>query len=250
MSSVFVIIQSLSVTSNIRGIMFILMRHFACYMLQFAYDLSLSHSTACHLQRIDVYVDNAILYQLCLLVFQRLALAISPLKVHLLITRKHVAIAVGVTVTLSLIVDTLFAVSVTTTCQEKQEHVDFDSPHVLYDICLALLLVLLLVCSIIISLFCTKVFGIPLESTPQQKQSKVAAIAIISFMFIYVLLIGLNIYIYYACPDNTNAYFDSDWLINHLPLLLYKFTPNVLFLRLKSIWYFLLPSCKCIESDR
>ena len=130
MSSVFVIIQSLSVTSNIRGIMFILMRHFACCMLQFAYDLSVSHSTACHLQKIDVYVDNAILYQLCLLVFQRLALAISPLKVHLLITRKHVAIAVGVTVTLSLIVDTLFAVSVTTTCQENQEHVDCDSPHV------------------------------------------------------------------------------------------------------------------------
>ena len=249
MSSVFVIIQSLSVTSIIRGIIFILMRHFACYMLQFAYDLSVSHSTACHLQRIDVYVDNAILYQLCLLVFQRLALAISPLKVHLLITRKHVAIVVGVTVTFSLIVDTLFAVSVTTTCQEKQEHVDFDSPHVLHKICLALLLVLLLVCSIIISLFRTKLFGIPLESIPQQKQSKVAAIAIITFMFIYVLLIGLNIYIYYACPDNTNAYFDSDWLINHLPLLLYKFIPNVLFLRLKSIRYFRLPSCKCIESD-
>jgi hypothetical protein len=134
-SPVFVIIQSLSATSIIRGIIFILMRHFACYMLQFAYDLPLSHSTACQLQRIDVYVDNTIIYQLFLLVFQRLALAISPLKVHLLITRKHVAIAVGVTVTFSLIVDTLFAVSVTTTCQEKQEHVYFDSPHALYEIC-------------------------------------------------------------------------------------------------------------------
>jgi len=248
-SSVFVIMQSLSATSIIRGIIFILMRHFACCMLQFAYDLSLSHSTACHLQRIDVYIDNAILYQLCLLVFQRLALAISPLKVHLLITRKHVAIAVGVTVTFSLMVDTLFAVSVTTTCQKKQGRVDFDSPHILHDMCLALLLVLLLVCSIIISLFRTKLFGIPLESTPQQKQSKVAAIAIISFMSIYVILIGLNIYIYYVCPDNTNAYFASDWLINHLPLLLYNIIPIVLFLRLKSIRNFLLPSCKCINSD-
>ena len=134
-SPVFVIIQSLSATSIIRGIIFILMRHFACYMLQFAYDLSVSHSTACQLQRIDVYVDNTIIYQLFLLVFQRLALAISPLKVHLLITRKHVAIAVGVTVTFSLIVNTLFAESVTTTCQEKQEHVYFDSPHALYEIC-------------------------------------------------------------------------------------------------------------------
>ena len=249
-SSVFVIIQSLSVTSIIRGIIFILMRHFECYMLQFAHDLSLSHSTACHLQRIDVYVDNAILYQLCLLVFQRLALAISPLKVHLLITRKHVVMAIGVAVTISWIVDTLFAVSVTTTCQEKQECVDLDSPQVLYEICLALLLVLLLACSIIISLFRTKLFGIPLESTPQQIQSKVAAIAIISFMSIYVLFIGLNIYIYYACLDNTNAYFDSDWLINHLPLLLYKFIPIILFLRLKSIRNFLLPPCKCINYDR
>jgi hypothetical protein len=55
------------------------------------------------------YVDNVILFQLCLLVIQRLALTISPLKVHLLMTRKHVMKAIGVTVIASLIVDTLFA---------------------------------------------------------------------------------------------------------------------------------------------
>jgi hypothetical protein len=56
-----------------------------------------------------------ILFQLCLLVIQRLALTISPLKVHLLMTRKHVMKAIGVVVMASLIVDTLFAVFVTTT---------------------------------------------------------------------------------------------------------------------------------------
>ena len=70
------------------------------------------------------------------------------------------------------------------------------------------------------------------------------------YYFIYVDLCPfnwLNIYIYYACPDNTNAYFYSDWFINHLLLLLYKYIPIILFLRLKSIRDFLLPSCKCID---
>jgi hypothetical protein len=62
-----------------------------CYMLQFAYDLSVSHSTACHLQRIDVYVDNAILYQLCLLVFQRLALIIEQTKSKTRSNAKHIS---------------------------------------------------------------------------------------------------------------------------------------------------------------
>ena len=49
-SPVFVIIQSLSATSIIRGIMFFLMKFVGCYMLQFAYDMSrlslLSHTKA------------------------------------------------------------------------------------------------------------------------------------------------------------------------------------------------------------
>jgi hypothetical protein len=70
--------------------------------------MSRSQSTACHIQGLAEYVDNVILFQLCLLVIQRLALTISPLKVHLLMTRKHVMKAIGVTVMASLIVDTLF----------------------------------------------------------------------------------------------------------------------------------------------
>ena len=96
---------------------------------------------SCHIQRLDEYVDNVILFQLCLLVIQRLALTISPLKVHLLMTRKHVMKAIGVTVMASLIVDTLFAIFVTTTCQEVKERINYDSPQVVYRMCLALLLV-------------------------------------------------------------------------------------------------------------
>ena len=70
-SPVFVIIQSLSATSIIRGIMFSLKKFVGCYLLQFAYDMSRSRSTACHIQRFDEYVDNVILFQLCLLVIQR-----------------------------------------------------------------------------------------------------------------------------------------------------------------------------------
>jgi hypothetical protein len=55
-------------------------------------------------------------------------------------TRKHVKKAIGVTVMASLIVDTLFAVFVTTTCQKVQERVDYDSPQVVYKMCLALFL--------------------------------------------------------------------------------------------------------------
>jgi hypothetical protein len=73
-----------------QSIIFFLMKFVGCYMLQFAYDMSRSQSTACHIQGLAEYVDNVILFQLCLLVIQRLALTISPLKVHLLMTRKHV----------------------------------------------------------------------------------------------------------------------------------------------------------------
>ena len=44
-SPVFVIIQSLSATSIIRGIIFFLMKFVGCYMLQFAYDMSHSQYT-------------------------------------------------------------------------------------------------------------------------------------------------------------------------------------------------------------
>ena len=177
-SPVFVIIQSLSATSIIRGIMFFLMKFVGCYLLQFAYDMSRRRSTACHIQRLDEYVDNVILFQLCLLVIQRLALTISPLKVHLLMTRTHVMKAIGVTVMASLIVDTLFAIFVTTTCQEVNERINYDSPQVVYRMCLALFLVFLLVCSMIISLVRRTMNGVSLQVTSQQQQSKVASIAI------------------------------------------------------------------------
>jgi hypothetical protein len=45
-------------------------------------------------------------------------------------TRKHVMKAIGVTVMASLIVDTLFAIFVTTTCQEVKERINYDSPQV------------------------------------------------------------------------------------------------------------------------
>ena len=248
-SPVFVIIQSLSATSIIRGIIFFLMKFVGCYMLQFAYDMSRSQYTACHIQGLAEYVDNVILFQLCLLVIQRLALTISPLKVHLLMTRKHVMKAIGVTVMASLIVDTLFAVFVTTTCQKVQERIDYDSPQVVYKMCLALFLVFLLVCSMIISLVRRTMNGISLQVTSQQQQSKVASIAIISFMSVDFFVFGLNIYIYYACPADTNIFLASDLLITHLPLLLYNIIPIVLFLRLKSIRNFILRPCKCINSD-
>jgi hypothetical protein len=63
-SPVFVIIQSLSATSIIRGIIFFLMKFVGCYILQFAYDMSRSQSTACHIQGLAEYVDNVILFQL------------------------------------------------------------------------------------------------------------------------------------------------------------------------------------------
>jgi len=248
-SPVFVIIQSLSATSIIRGIMFFLMKFVGCYMLQFAYDMSRSRSTACHIQKLDEYVDNVILFQLCLLVIQRLALTISPLKVHLLMTRKHVMKAIGVTVMASLIVDTLFAIFVTTTCQEVKERINYDSPQVVYRMCLALFLVFLLVCSMIISLVRRTMSGVSLQVTSQQQQSKVASIAIISFMSVYVFVFGLNIYIYYACPADTNVFLASNFLVTYLPLLLYNIIPIVLFLRLKSIRNFILRPCKCINSD-
>ena len=249
-SPVFVIIQSLSATSIIRGVMFFLMMFFGCYMLQFGYDITGSHSAACHIQRLDEYVDNVILFQLCLLVIQRLAMTISPLKVHLLMTRKHVMKAIGITVMASLIVDTLFSLFVTTTCKEIQNRVDFDSPHVVYRMVLALLLVFLLICSKIISLVRKTMNEVSLQVTSQQQQSKVASIAIISFMLVHVILVGLNIYIYYTCPTDTNVFLASDWLITYLPLLLYNIIPIVLFLRLKSIRNFILRPCKRINSTR
>lgn len=249
-SPVFVIIQSLSATSIIRGIMFFLMMFFGCYMLQFGLDITGSPSAACHIQRLDEYVDNVILFQLCLLVIQRLALTISPLKVHLLMTRKHVMKAIGITVMASLIVDTLFSLFVTTTCKEIQNRVDFDSPHVVYRMVLALLLVFLLICSMIISLVRKTMNEVSLQVTSQQQQSKVASIAIISFMLVHVILVGLNIYIYYTCPTDTNVFLASDWLITYLPLLLYNIIPIVLFLRLKSIRNFILRPCKRINSTR
>lgn len=249
-SPVFVIIQSLSATTIIRGIIFFLMRFFACHMLQFAYDISHSVSSACHVQRLGEYVENVILFQLGLLIIQRIAMTISPLKVRLLMTRKHAMKAIGVTVMASFLVDTLFAVLVATTCQKIQERVDFDSPHVLYRMCLALLLVLLFICSMIISLIRRTIYGKSLRATSQQQQSKVASIAIISFMSIYVFLYGLNIYIYISCPADTNVFLASDWLVNYLPLLLYNIIPFVLFLRLKSIRNFILRPFKCINSDR
>jgi hypothetical protein len=48
--------------------------------------------------------------------------------------------------------------------------------------------------------------GVSLQVTSQQQQSKVASIAIISFMSVYVFVFGLNIYIYYACPADTNVF--------------------------------------------
>jgi hypothetical protein len=69
------------------------------------------------------------------------------------------------------------------------------------------------------------------------------------FMSVDVFVFGLNIYIYYACPADTNVFLAADLLITHLPLLLYNIIPIVLFLRLKSIRNFILRPCKCINSD-
>ena len=248
-SPVFVIIQSLCATSIIRGITFFLMKFVGCYIIQFAYDMSRSQSTACHIHGLGGYVDNLILFQLCLLVIQRIALTISPLKVHLLMTRKHVMKAIGVTVMASLIVDTLFSIFVATTCQKVQERVNYDSPQVVYKMCLALLLVFLLVCSMIISLVRRTMHEVYLQVTSLQQQSKVASIAIISFMSVYFFVFGVNIYIYYACPADTNAFLASNFLVTHQPLLLYNIIPIVLFLRLKSIRNFILRPCKCKNSD-
>ena len=86
-----------------------------------------------------------------------------------------------------------------------------------------------------------------LQTSSQKKQSKVAYIAIISYMAIYVPLTGLDIYMYYACPDNTEAFYVIEWLLKHTPLLLYVTIPIILFLRLKSVRKIIRPlCCRCI----
>jgi hypothetical protein len=47
-------------------------------------------------------------------------------------------------------------------------------------------------------------------------------------MAIYVPLTGLDICMYYACPDNTEAVYVIERLLEHIPLLLYVTIPIIL----------------------
>ena len=86
-----------------------------------------------------------------------------------------------------------------------------------------------------------------LQTSSQKQKSKAASIGIISYIAIYVPLTGLDIYMYYACPDNTEAFYVIEWLLEHIPLLLHVTIPIILFLRLKSVRKIIRQlCCRCI----
>ena len=86
-SPVVLIIESLAVFAMLRCVSYATNVYANCYITQFLLKISGHHYAACYMGRADLFIDNITLYLICLLVFQRLAMTIFPLKVHVLMTR-------------------------------------------------------------------------------------------------------------------------------------------------------------------
>ena len=245
-SPVFLIIESLAVFAMLRYVSYTTNVYANCYIIQFFLKISGHHYAACYMGRADLFIDNITLYLICLLVFQRFAMTTFPLKVYVLMTGARMMVIICVTIVVCIIVELMFALSAMRPCK-MIERVDFDAPEVWYKIGLALFVVAHFILSITYASIRDKMYAATLHTSSQKQQSKVASIAIISYMAIYVPLTGLDIYMYYARPDNTEAVYVIERLLEHIPLLLYVTIPIILFLRLKSVRKIIRQLCwRCI----
>ena len=139
-SPVFLIIESLAVFAMLRCALYAANVYANCYIIQFLLKISGYHYAACYMDRADLFIDNITLYLLSLLVFQRLAMRIFPLKIHVLMTRTRMRMIICVTIVVCIIVELLFTLFAMSPCK-MIERVDFDAPEAWYKIGLALFVV-------------------------------------------------------------------------------------------------------------